>query len=178
MVSDVRIALKNPIFAVFIPMAAVHKLTEDLYEDSFDLIALHTSLEDFALGYALNIALKSNFKRRRRDLDISGRVTIPIFEWKDDLKDRYWTFFTNKGVSQDMGAENGLFKEELSYRKHPMLLEYREVDYFLKIEQDGSDNYRQTENENTIAKLLTISKVITAYTVETQKLKSKNNLIF
>lgn len=176
--SDVRIALKNPIFAVFTPMAAVHKLTEDLYEDSFDLIALHSSLEDFALAYALNLALKSNFKRRLRDLDISGRIAIPIFEWKDDLNDRYLTLFTNKGVGQDMVAKNGLFKEEPSYRNHHILLEYREVDYFLKIEQDGSDSYLQAENENTVAKLLTISKVITAYTVKTQKLKSKNNLIF
>ncbi len=159
-------------------MAAVHKLTEDLYEDSFNLIALHSSLEDFALGYALNLALKSNFKRRQRDLDISGRTKIPIFEWKDDLNDRYWTFFTNKGVTLDIVAKNGLFMEEPSYRYYHILSEYREVDYFLKIEQDGSDSYRQTENENTIAKLLTIPKVITAYIVETQKLKSKNNLIF
>ncbi len=159
-------------------MAAVHKLTEDLYEDSFDLIALHSSLEDYALAYALNLTLKSNFKRRRGDLDISGQITIPIFEWKDDLNDRYWTFFTNKRVGQDIAAKNGLFKEEPSFRNHHLIAEYREVDYFLKIEQDDSDSYRQAENENTIAKLLTISKVITAYTVETQKLKSKNNLIF
>ncbi len=159
-------------------MAAVHKLTEDWYEGTFDLIALHSSLEDFALAYALNLALKSNFKRRRRDLDISGRFAIPIFEWKDDLHDRYWTFFTNKGAAKDIAAENGLFKEEPSYRYHHILLEHREVDYFIKIEQDGADNYRQAANENTISKLLTIPKVITAYTVETQKLKSKNNLIF
>ncbi len=159
-------------------MAAVHKLTEDLYEDSFDLIALHSSLEDFALGYALNLTLKSNFKRRRKDLDISDRTKIPIFEWKDDLNDRYWTFFSNKGVTQDIVAKSGLFQEELSYRNHHILSEYREVDYFLKIEQDGSNSSRQAENENTIAKLLTISKVVTAYTMETQKLKSKNNLIF
>lgn len=159
-------------------MAAVHKLTEDLYEDSFDLIALHSSLEDFALGYALNLALKSNFKRRRRDLDISDRTKISIFEWKDDLNDRYWTFFTNKAPGQDVVVKNGLFMEEPSYRNHHVLSEYREVDYFLKIEQDGSDSYRRAENEKTIAKLLTIPKLITAYTVETQKLKSKNNLIF
>lgn len=159
-------------------MAAVHKLTEDFYEDSFDLIALHSSLEDYALAYALNHTLKSNFKRRRRDLDISDQIAIPIFEWKDDLNDRYWTLFTNKGVGQEMRVENGLFKEEPSYRNHHLLVEYREVDYFLKIEQDGSDSYRQVENENTITALLTIPKVITAYAVETQKLKSKNNLIF
>jgi len=80
-------------------MAAVHKLTEDFYDHSFDLIALHSSLEDHALAYALNLAMKSGFRRRRVDLDISGKITIPIFEWKDDLNDRYWTLFTNKGGS-------------------------------------------------------------------------------
>ena len=159
-------------------MAAVHKLTEDFYDDSFDLIALHSSLENYALAYALNDTLKSCFRRRRKDLDIVGLVTVPIFEWKDDLNDRYWTLFANRGVQMDMAPHNDLFKGEPSFSSHYLVTEYREVDYFLKIEQDGCDGYREAENANTIEKLLGISKVIAAYAIDTQKLKSKNNLIF
>jgi len=159
-------------------MAAVHKLTADFYDDCFDLIALHSSLENYALAYALNNTLKSSFRRRRKDLEILGHVTVPIFEWKDDLNDRYWTFFTNKGVHRDLESQNNLFKEEPSFSSHYLVTEYREVDYFLKIELDGCDGYRQTVQTNTVEKLLGISKVITAYPIDTQKLKSKNNLIF
>ena len=172
------IAVKNPIFAVFILMAAVHKLTPDLYEDYFALIAMHSSLEDFALAYALNFYLKSNFKRRFKDLEISDTVAVPVFEWKDEINDRYWTFFTNRGSGMKTISELGLFKEEPSFAKYHMIAEHREVDYFLKIEQEGSERYRQTEVEKTISALLNIPKIVTAYTVETQQLKSRNNLIF
>ena len=159
-------------------MVAVHKLTPDLYEDYFDLIAVHCSLQDYALAYALNLYLKSNFKRRRNDLEISKNVAVPIFEWKDEIKDRYLTFFTNKGNGKPTIKENGLFKEESSLAKHHLVAEHSEVDYFLKIEQDGSQTYRLAELEKIISKVLKIPKIITAYPVKTQKLKSRNNLIF
>jgi protease II len=159
-------------------MAAVHKLTPDLYEDYFDLIALHSSLEDFALAYALNLNLRSNFRRRWKDLEISDTITVPVFEWKDEINDRYWTFFTNKGKGEKTVSKKGLFKEEPSYPKYHMVAEHREVDYFLKIEKDGSADYRLAEVEKTISSLLAIPKIITAYSVATQKLKSRNNLIF
>lgn len=159
-------------------MAAVYKLSPDLYEDYFDLIALHTSLEDYALAYTLNLNLKSDFIRRWKDLEISDTVTVPIFEWKDEIDDRYWTFFTNKGQGEKTVEKKGLFKEEPLYAKYHMVAEHREVDYFLKIEHDGPSDYRQAEVEKTILSLLAVPKIITAYAVKTQKLKSRNNLIF
>lgn len=178
MKNDKRIAPKNHIFAFSTPMAAVHKLTPDLYEHYFDLIALHSSLEDYALAYALNLNLKSNFRRRSKDLEISDTVTVAVYEWKDEIDDRYWTFFTNKGQGENTVAKKGLFKEEPSYAKYHMVAEHREVDYFLRIEQDGPADYRQAEVDKTISSLLAVPKIITAYTIETQKLKSRNNLIF
>ena len=154
-------------------MVAVHKISVDFYEDSFDLIALHSSLEDYALGYTLNNNLNSNFKRRHKDLEIYGQLTIPVFEWKDDSNDRYWTLFTNKGIKEGEQIGSDLFKDELSYTTYRMVPEYREVDYFLKIEQDNHGNM-----EELVKKLLSIPKIITAYVVETDGLKSKNNLIF
>ncbi|KKN18881.1 hypothetical protein LCGC14_0951400 [marine sediment metagenome] len=168
---------KNLIFTLSTPMAAVHKLTSDLYEDYFALIAMHSSLEDYGLAYTLNLYLKSNFKRRWKDLEISDNVTVPIFEWKDDINERYWTFFTNKGRGMKTMIETGLFKED-TFPEYHMIAEHREVDYFLKIEQEGSESHRQAEIERTISKLFAIPKIITAYTVDIQKLKSRNNLIF
>ena len=154
-------------------MVAVHKISSDFYEDSFDLIALHSSLEDYSMAYALNQCLKSNFKRRRVDLDISEHVTFPVFEWKDDVNDRYWTFFANNGLKEDTLVRSDLFRNEPSYTTFKLVPEFRDVDYFIKIEQDDYN-----EVENLIKHLLTVPKIITAYTIETDKLKSMNNLIF
>ncbi len=80
--------------------AAVHKITADFYEDSYALIALHSSMEDYAMVYALNLFLKSNFKRSSEDLDISEHISFPIFEWKDDANDRFWTLITNNSLQE------------------------------------------------------------------------------
>ncbi|MGS0525865.1 IPExxxVDY family protein [Zobellia nedashkovskayae] len=154
-------------------MVAVHKITNDFYEDSFDLVALHSSLEDYSIAYALNLHLKSSFKRSNEDLDLSGHITVPIFEWKDDINDRYWTLFTNNGLVEDTANQKGLFKDEPSFTAFHMVPEHRDVDYFLKIEQDGFINI-----ENLVRTLQNIPNIITAYAIETDKLKSKNNLIF
>jgi len=160
------------------PMAALHRLSADVYEDDFDLIALHSRLEDYAMAYTLNLHLKAGFERRRKDLDVSGHITIPVFEWKDDINERYWTFFTNHGRTELNSLQDGLFKDEPSYSAFHMVPEYREVDYFLKIEQDCSDTLRDPNNERLVKSLQNIPKVMMAYPVVIDKLKSRNNLIF
>jgi len=54
-----------------------------------------------------------------------------------------------------------------------LLPEYTTVDYLLKIEHDDEDI-----EEDILKTLLTIPKVITAYRIDIDTLKSKNNLIF
>ncbi|HAB80806.1 MAG TPA: IPExxxVDY family protein, partial [Flavobacteriaceae bacterium] len=48
-------------------MTALHKISMDFYESEYVLIALHTSLDDFAVAYWLNKHLKTKFKRHKRD---------------------------------------------------------------------------------------------------------------
>ena len=50
--------------------------------------------------------------------------------------------------------------------------EYKEVDYFLKIEDDT-----EGEEQSIINKIAFIPQVITTYMVDINQLKSKNNLI-
>lgn len=154
-------------------MLSIHKISVDFYEDSFGLIAMHSSLEDYAMAYALNLHLRSHFKRCRKDLDVSGEVSIPLFEWNDEMNGGYWTLFTNNGVKEDTLGREGLFKDEPSFTPFHMVPEYREVDYFLKIEQDDF-----VVSTDLIKKLLAIPNVVTAYNVQHHKLKSKKNLIF
>jgi len=152
---------------------AVHKITDDFYEDSFTLVALHSSIEDFAMVYTINSCLKSKFKRSSKDLDLSEKVSFPIFEWKDDSTESYWTLISNKIDSQEKSLGNDLFENEPSFSKNYLLPEYKEVDYLLKIEHDDP-----RLEENALKELLTIPKIITAYILNADHLKSKNNLIF
>lgn len=152
---------------------AVHKITDDFYKDSFTLVALHSSMEDFAIVYTINSCLKSKFQRSSEDLDLSEQVSFPIFEWKDDSTESYWTLISNKSQSQEKSAGNDLFENEPSFSKQYLLPEYKEVDYLLKIEHDDL-----TLEEDTLKQLLTISNIITAYILNADHLKSKNNLIF
>ena len=154
-------------------MAAIHKISEDYFEDSYTLIALHSSLEDHALVYALNMFLKSKLKRSKDDLDISKDFSFPIFEWKDIAHDAIWTLITNYSIKEENLGQEDLFGNEPSYRTHYLVPEHRDVDYFLKVEMDEVGDC-----ETIVKEILKIPNVITAYTVDNKKLKSKNNLIF
>jgi hypothetical protein len=154
-------------------MAAIHRISEDFYEESFTLIALHSSIEDFMLVYALNSCLKTKLKRSVNDLDLSQNGTFPIFDWRDEVNDRYYTFVSNNDVREEEGSIGNLFQDLPTSTKYHLVPEYRDVDYFLKIEHDELD-----VEENILKSVLTIPKVITAYLVDAGKLKSKNNLIF
>ena len=55
-----------------------------------------------------------------------------------------------------------------------MLPEFKKVEYFLKV-QNCDDNINVHEILNT---LNTIDNIATTYVVDTNKIKSKNNLIF
>lgn len=152
---------------------AVHKISGDFFEDSFTLIGVHSSMEDYAMVYALNLFLKSNFKRSSEDLDISKDVSFPFFNWKDGVNDRFWTLITNASLQEENLETTDLFKDVPSYKNYYLLPEYTTVDYLLKIEHDDEDI-----EEDILKTLLTIPKVITAYRIDIDTLKSKNNLIF
>ena len=154
-------------------MPIIYKISEDITEDAISLIAIHSNLEDYTLVYAINQCLKSNFKRTRTNLEISQDVSFPLFEWKNTISDELCALITNKKIIKKQLNEDGLFKNNPLHIRHYLIPEYKDVDYFLRIEPES------IEGKKDILKLiLTIPKVITAYIVDTTKLKSKNNLIF
>ncbi len=154
-------------------MVALHKMSLDFCEDSFALIAIHCSLEDYTLAYTINKHLKCSFKRRRNNLVFSDSISLPVFEWKDTINDRYWTIINNSIASEDINEITGLFKDEPSFTKQHLVPEYKNVDYFMKLEQEDLDS-----EDDILKSILAIPKIITAYTINIDTLKSKNNLIF
>jgi hypothetical protein len=152
-------------------MMAIHKITNDFSEDSYTLIALRSSMEGYAMAYELNRCLKSKFKRCSKDLKLSQDLSFAAFEWKDNDNYVYWTLIVNNTFKQEESRSLDLFENEPSFKKIQVIPEHKDADYLLKIEHDG-------ELEIDVVKSLQkIPKVITAYPIETENLKSKTNLI-
>jgi hypothetical protein len=154
-------------------MAAVYKINDDFCDDSFVLMALHSSLEDYGLVYAINRHLASGFKRLRSNFELGEYSSFPMFEWQDDLNDNYWVLIANHSTKQEMLNSNDLFQNEPTLSVPRLIPELKEVDYFLKIE-----NGEHLEKSELLKKLQAIPTIMVAYEVMTNKLKSKNNLIF
>lgn len=150
-----------------------HKISADLYDDSFKLIAIHSDLQDFALTYAINSQCGLYLKRMKRDLCLNGNLTFSVFDWDDGMNDVYWTLISNKCVVEEEIPSNGLFGNDINVTTNHLIKERKEVDYFLKVESSDDSLFSQK-----IKYINQISKVITAYPLETQNLKSKGNLIF
>jgi len=154
-------------------MLTTHKISADFYDDNFQLIAIHSDLEDYAMGYAINSNCGLHLKRMKSDLQFDKDLSFSVFEWDDEMSDTYWTLISNK-CSQEVNVPSyGFFENNTALKTDYLIKEKKEVDYFLKVDTDNG--LRLTEYVKPINM---ISNVITAYPVETQSLKSKRNLIF
>ncbi|MFS4454497.1 IPExxxVDY family protein [Maribacter sp. 2304DJ31-5] len=154
-------------------MAAVYKISDDFYDDSFLLIALHTTLEDYSMVYRLNQNLKAEFKRVKSDLDLGENGSFPLFEWQDDYDGGYWVLISNQSSKQLFLSNNDLFEHEPTASYPKLVPDLKDVDYFLKIEEG-----EEIDNKEILKTILGMPRIMAAYEVETDKLKSKNNLIF
>jgi hypothetical protein len=168
-------------------MATVHKLFRDEQEKKayekidYHLIAIHSPLEDYRLAYYINQNLPINLKKSNCNIHIStkeGETQFTRFIFEDIKKDISWNLIQNiNDANVSYSAKNqGLFAESNNKFSTKLYLipEFKKVDYLLKIENEevALDIVSIT---NCIKK---IDRVSTVYTVEVEKIKSKNNLIF
>lgn len=161
---------------------AVHKLDLDEFDEiDYHLIAIHTSLEDYRLAYFINQKLPINLGKDKNEIHINikeGEARFSLFYYYDPEKLISWNLIKNKNeiIQQKNDPSQGLFSNinlEVSTTVY-LLPEIPKADYFLKIE-----NTDDCMNISKIQSILnTIENISTAYCVETNKIKSKNNLIF
>ena len=159
----------------------IHKLHVEEYDEiDYQLIAIHSTLEDFRLAYYINQNLPINLKKSNCDLQVSNKesetqFTRFVFE---DEKDILWSLVQNqnKAVVSNLTVNQGLFSnsEDTMSTKIYLIPEFKKVDYFLKIENDEvAIDMIQITNQ-----LKKIERISAVYSVEVEKIKSKNNLIF
>ncbi|WP_338646929.1 IPExxxVDY family protein [Flavobacterium sp. KS-LB2] len=161
---------------------AILKLNLDEFDEiDYYLIAIHTSLEDYRLAYFINQKLPINLSKSKNEIQINikeGETNFSRFQYSDIEKEISWDLIQNKNEVIQYKKDNtqNLFSNvtmEVSTKVF-LLPEFKKVDYFLKIE-----NNDDTVNLSKIQILLnTIDNVSTVYTVDTNQIKSKNNLIF
>ena len=154
-------------------MVTKHKIQIDFFDDNFGLLAIHSSLEDHAIVYALNRELQLRLVRKREDLSLSEGIEFPAFGWEDEFNDRYWLLLANTCQIEQKGNEADLFSNELSVTQHHLVPERKEVDYFLKIESDETDLMREVQEQ-----LTQIPQIITSYTIEPTELRSIENIMY
>ena len=159
----------------------VHKLHVEEYDEiDYQLIAIHSTLEDFRLAYYINQNLPINLKKSNCDLQVSnkeGETQFTRFVFEDE-KDILWSLVQNqnKAVVSNLTVNQGLFSnsEDTMSTKIYLIPEFKKVDYFLKIENDEvAIDIIQITNQ-----LKKIERISAVYSVEVEKIKSKNNLIF
>ena len=161
---------------------AVHKLHWDEFDEiDYQLIAIHSPLEDYRLAYYINQNLPINLKKSDCSIQISnkeGETQFTRFIFEDEKTAIAWNLIQNQNeifVSSQTGNQ-GLFAESNNKfsTKIYLIPEFKKVDYFLKIE-NAEASVDVANIANCIKK---IDRVSTVYPVEVEKIKSKNNLIF
>lgn len=154
-----------------------HKLEFDDI-DYYQLVAIHSSMEEYKMAYFLNKHLDLRLKRSHFDLDFNHgeiQALYPLFDFKEPENYRSYYLIKNKfkGSIKKVVSSGSLFiEEDISSQITYLIPEYKEVDYFLKIEDDT-----EGEEQSIINKIAFIPQVITTYMVDINQLKSKNNLI-
>ena len=161
---------------------AIHRLDLGEFDEiDYHLIAIHTSLEDYRLAYFINQKIALNLRRNKNEIQINikeGETKFSRFVYDDKKKGIFWNLIQNKNevIQQKNDSSQNLFsniKMEISTKVY-LLPEFKKVDYFLKIE--NLDDIIDLTHVQTL--LNTIENISTVYSVEINKIKSKNNLIF
>ncbi len=159
----------------------VHKLQiNDFVVADYKLIALYSPLEDYRLAYFINSKLQVRLEKHPVPISIKireGEGSFSRFIYDDEETGIFWNFIQNKNkVVSGQPKYISLFEETGLdiVTKIFLIPEFRTADYILKIEYTPDD----FETGELVHKLLTLKHITTACTINQDKLKSRNNLIF
>lgn len=161
---------------------AIHKLDLGEFDEiDYYLFAIHTSLEDYRLAFFINQKLPVNLSKSENEIQITikeGQTNFSRFYYNDQESSISWNLIQNKNevLQFSKGVTQNLFSNvTLEVATKVFLLpEFKKVDYFLKIEKNND----AMDISNIQLLLNTIDSISAVYIVETNQIKSKNNLIF
>ena len=146
---------------LFLPIFAnvMSKFTLNIEEDyDFSLIGISCHAKDYKLCFEFNKLLEVDFIRTE-DLDIDSKKTqgnYSLYEYIDE--DNFMDYYLISNRSS----------------KGVLIPEHKAIDYFLLLKGATNDDI----TDDMIQKISTLQIVLTAYKIDVDTLKSKQNLIF
>jgi hypothetical protein len=159
---------------------AIHKLHLDEFDEvDYELLAIHTPLEDYRLAYYINQKLPVLLYKSKTEIQVTikeGDAHFSRYIFENPEKEICWNLIRNKDevtFRQKKNTENLFADTDLDISTKVYLLpEFKKVDYFLKIENPEQTIIEITNHINSINRISAI------YKVDMRQIKSKNNLIF
>ncbi len=152
----------------------MQKLTLEL-DYTYALIGIHSPEEDYRLAYLINKNMATCFSKHAVSLDFEDKnacFSIFVFEDTYTCTDQY--LISNKHTGSPKNKkQNTLFTSVINETTY-LIPEYKNVDYFLKIEGDLSHSCLQ----DIVNKINKIPQILTSYTINTEVLNSRDALIF
>lgn len=138
---------------------AKHVLKLELDYD-FLLIGISCHLKDYRLCWALNKALGINLNKANKRVEIYNKKAgqherFTMFDYLEEESEIVYNLISNRSAD--------------GY----LLPEYKEADYFLQIKEAP-----HTDADDVAKRIRSIDFVLTAFTVNIDRLKSKENLMF
>lgn len=158
---------------------ALHKLLVDDFDvEAYSLFAIHSTIEDYRAAYLLNKKLQIGLERKPHDLDFQYTASsYSIYEWEDKNQQTIWNLVSNvcKKEEEAVVSTGSLFETQNKVlRTHNLIPEYKKVNYFLKVDNDGDF----INERKIIQQIQEIPQIATVFSVDVSQLKSKDNLIF
>lgn len=154
----------------------VHALDlHDFYEEKYSLLGIHTTLEDYKLAYVLNHHLGVHFNKASFNLDFENEksdASFSIYTYENSTHNSEWYLISNSEKKENKVQEEGLLLS--TEIKNYLIPEKKKIDFFVKIVED----IPLKETQKLVNKIKSIDQIITAYTIDTNTLKSKDILIF
>ncbi|WP_445757275.1 IPExxxVDY family protein [Polaribacter sp.] len=154
----------------------IHSLGfDDLYEEEYSLIGIHTTLEDFKLAYLLNKNISTRFHKLKNDLTIENqqiKASFSMFKYENPKYDFEWHLIANSTKTENITTSNQLLLT--TETKTFLIPEKKKIDYFIKISGEVEISFIT----KTIKKIKSIEQVMTSYSIDKDTLKSKDFLIF
>ena len=161
-------------------MAVIKLVIDDLDEADFDLIALHSTFDNYRIAFAINTLFPVYLVRQPEPKTLylkNEKAQFDFYQFKDEADDHghYWELLNNKGQfvdkPTDLAAPSGLFDELEADHSTYILPEIKQADFILKLNHALDD-------PDTIASVLNASPLIQkAYVIDFDKVKSYQNLI-
>ena len=113
----------------------IHSLGfDDLYEEEYSLIGIHTTLEDFKLAYLLNKNISTRFHKLKNDLTIENqqiKASFSMFKYENPKYDFEWHLIANSTKTENITTSNQLLLT--TETKTYLISEKKNVDFFIKI---------------------------------------------